>query len=403
MHLLRILATAAAVFHSCQASPITTADIAGKKTFTLHQVLNTSAISKTPAQKLLFAYQKFSKVGAVAPAPVRKAANLPNFTTVSTSPEPNDVSYLCPVNVGGRILNLNFDTGSADLWVFSSLQPSAQRSGHAYYNVNSANIKSGYTWDIEYGDGTGASGKVYADKVIVGAMTATSQAVEAATSVSDGFVADIDSDGILGLAFSTVNTVTPAAQSNFFDTIKSQLAKPLFTADLKKGTVGSYSFGFVDPTKYIGGITYVNVNLGRGFWEFSAGGYAIGSAASISKTYTCIADTGTSLMLLPSDIVSAYYKKVNGAVYSSYQGGWVFPCRTTLPSWTAVIGGQKFTVPGSYMNYAFLSDTLCFGGMQANTGIGFSILGDVFLKSQFVVFSQVNAKQPQLGFASKRL
>jgi len=115
-----------------------------------------------------------------------------------------------------------------------------------------------------------------------------------------------------------------------------------------------------------------------------------------------VADTGTSLLLLPSDIVNAYYKQVKGAVYSNYQGGWVFSCNTKLPIFTAIIGGKPFVVPGSYMNYANLGSNMCFGGMQADTGIGFSILGDVFLKSQFVVFSQAAAK-PQIGFAAKKL
>ncbi|CAD0019363.1 unnamed protein product [Aureobasidium pullulans] len=402
MQLLQILATATALHSLCEAVPLTTADVKDKKTFTLEQVLNTSSIIRTPAQKLLHVYAKYAKAGASAPVAVRKAAASATVATVAASPEAYDVSYLCPVTVGGKTLNLNFDTGSADLWVYSNLQPSSQRSGHAIYTVNNAKLMDGYTWDIEYGDGSGASGKVFADKVVVGSATATSQAVEAATSVSDGFVSDTNSDGILGLAFSSVNTVMPYSQNNFFDTVKSQLAKAVFTADLKKGAPGSYDFGYIDTAKYTGSITYVNLNSNGGFWQFSAGGYAVNSGAKVTKAYNCIADTGTSLMLLPDFIVNAYYKSVKSAVYSDYQGGWVFPCNTNLPSWSAIIGGNKFTVPGSYLNYANLGSNMCFGGMQSNSGIGFSILGDVFLKSQFVVFSQMTAK-PQVGFAAKKL
>jgi Eukaryotic aspartyl protease len=43
----------------------------------------------------------------------------------------------------------------------------------------------------------------------------------------------------------------------------------------------------------------------------------------------------------------------------------------------------------------------CFGGLQSNTGIGLSIYGDIFIKSQFVVFD--GSASPRLGVAPKSL
>lgn len=82
---------------------------------------------------------------------------------------------------------------------------------------------------------------MYADKVVVGGVTATSQAVEAATSVSSAFSSDTDNDGLLGLAFSTINTVSPKSQTTWFDTVASSLAEKLFAVTLKKGEAGSKS------------------------------------------------------------------------------------------------------------------------------------------------------------------
>jgi hypothetical protein len=76
-----------------------------------------------------------------------------------------------------------------------------------------------------------------------GPVTATSQAVEAATSVSSQFVSDTQNDGLVGLSFSSINTVTPKPATTFFDTVKGSLAQALFAADLKKGQAGSYDFG----------------------------------------------------------------------------------------------------------------------------------------------------------------
>jgi len=118
----------------------------------------------------------------------------------------------------------------------------------------------------------------------------------------------------------------------------------------------------------------------------------------VSSSIDAIADTGTTLLYLPAAAVKAYYAKVSGASNSAAAGGYIFPCSATLPSITLGIGSYKAVVPGSYINYAPYSGSSCFGGIQSNTGIGFSIYGDIFLKSQFVVF---NGNVPELGFAAK--
>lgn len=73
---------------------------------------------------------------------------------------------------------------------------------------------------------------MYTDKVTVGGLTVASQAVEVAQKVSSSFTADSTIDGLLGLAFSTLNTVSPTPQKTFFDNAKASLDSPVFTADL---------------------------------------------------------------------------------------------------------------------------------------------------------------------------
>lgn len=132
-------------------------------------------------------------------------------------------------------------------WVFSSELAANSKAGHSVYTPGGSSTPlSGATWSISYGDGSGASGNVFMDTVKVGATTATSQAVEAAQSISAQFQQDTDNDGLLGLAFSQLNTVRPNAQKTFFDSVKGSLAAPIFTADLKKGQPGSYDFGYID-------------------------------------------------------------------------------------------------------------------------------------------------------------
>lgn len=255
---------------------------------------------------------------------------------------------------------------------------------------------------MSYGDGSvGASGVVYADKVVVGPVTATSQAVEAATQVSAEFTEDTNTDGLLGLAFSNINQVRPTPQTTFFDSVKSTLSQKLFAVNLKKGAAGSFDFGFINAAKYTGAITYVPVASSSGFWQFTAGTYSVGSSTySSSNIGTAVADTGTTLLMLPSAIVKAYYAKVSGSSYSNDDGGYIFPCSASLPAFNVNIGGRSFAVPGSYINFAPIGDTQCYGGIQPNDGLQFSIFGGVFLKSVYAIFDQTQSTA-RLGFAKQ--
>ncbi|KAL8641185.1 MAG: hypothetical protein Q9228_001981 [Teloschistes exilis] len=326
---------------------------------------------KSGPAKMLSTYAKYN---ATAPQDVINAAQA-NDGSVTTTPEQYDTEYLTPVTIGGQTLNLDFDTGSSD---FLS-------NGHSIYNpaLSPTSMKlPGYTWKISYGDGSGANGDVYTDVVKVGSTTVSGQAVELAQQISTQFANDIDNDGLLGLAFDSINTVQPVKQKTFFSNAKASLSAPLFTANLKKGQPGTYTFGYIDAAQHSGGITYVPVNTANGFWEFTSNGYAVGSGAFVSSSIDSIADTGTTLLYLPSSVVTAYYSKVSGA------------------SLTLGIGSYKAVVPGSYIKFAPVTSTTCFGGIQSNTGIGFTIFGDIFLKSQFVVFQ---ASPLQLGFGPKTL
>ncbi|KAF2204920.1 Asp-domain-containing protein [Delitschia confertaspora ATCC 74209] len=397
MHHFTTVAAFVAFLGLVGASPVELTE--RKPTFSIHQVEHKRFAKNGPAAMV----KTLRKYGKEVPQHVISAAAAGPTGSVSARPaDAYDSEYLCPVSVGGSTLNLDFDTGSADLWVYSSLQPTAQRSGHDIYTVDPTKKVSGSTWKISYGDGSGAGGTVYADKVVVGGVTATSQAVEAATSVSAQFQDDTDNDGLLGLAFSSINTVSPNPAKTFFDNVRTSLAAPLFAVTLKYHAAGTYDFGYIDTAKYTGSITYVNVKTTNGFWEFTSTGYAVGSGSTVSTSIDAIADTGTTLLYLPTAVVKAYYAKVTGSSNSASYGGYVFPCSATLPDFTAIIGGSRQTVPGKYINYAPVTDgsSTCFGGIQDNTGIGFSIFGDIFLKSKYVVHEN-RGSTPRLGFAQQ--
>ena len=289
-------------------------------------------------------------------------------------------------------------------WVFSTETPSNEVNGHDTYDPSKSTTSKkidGATWSITYGDQSSSSGDVYTDTVTVGQTSFAGQAVESATEVSAQFQNDAGNDGLLGLAFDTLNTVKPTAQKTFFSNVADSLSAPLFTVDLKKGAPGTFDFGYVDDSKHTGDVAYVDVDNSQGFWGFTASGYAVGDGQVGGDSIAAIADTGTTLLYLPDNIVSDYYGQVDGAQNDQQQGGYTYPCDATLPDISFGIGSYTAVVPGSYVNYAPTDDSgsTCFGGIQSASGIGFNIFGDIFLKSQFVVFQ--GGDSPQLGFAAK--
>lgn len=98
---------------------------------------------------------------------------------------------------------LDFDTGSSDLWVWSTELPKADTSsaaGHTIFNSAKSTTfkKTNSTWKISYGDSSSASGTVGTDVVSVGGLKITGQAVELANNISSQFQQDT-ADGLLGL------------------------------------------------------------------------------------------------------------------------------------------------------------------------------------------------------------
>ena len=515
-------------------------------------VKRNTVYKKHPAVAMAKVYAKYGKemptrlrtIVSNHRAGVGMASTTKRSTTegsVSTTPEQYDTEYLANIQIGTppQTLPMDFDTGSSDLWVFSSETSSQSVSGQAIYSPGKSSTSSkmdGSSWKISYGDGSSSSGNVYKDLVTIGNLSVQSQAVETATQVSSEFTADSAMSGLVGLAFSSINTVSPKAQNTFFDNAMPKLSQPVFTADLKHDAEGSYNFGYIDSAAFTGEMFYVDLFNSSadysGFWSFQSTGYAVGdgSATSSSGTgstgtgstgtgstgstgsgtgtssgssssptggfggfggdgssssglggdsgfgdlgdlfdtlsqetpasssdsssvwvgwfnklvrrdnkaqqqprpapaarsapptrqhapitaggstkravsltsasITGIADTGTTLLMLPEAVVTAYYSQVDGAQDSEQEGGYVFSCDATLPDFTFAVGDGQITVPGKFINWAPVdtSNQTCYGGLQSDADIGISIFGDIALKAAFVVFDGGNKR---LGWAAK--
>lgn len=290
----------------------------------------------------------------------KAAAN--NTGIVTATPEQNDVEYLSPVNIGGQTLNLDFDSGSSDLWCFSTQLSAAATTGHTTFDPTKSKtfaLMRGASFRISYGDGSGAAGNVGMDVVSVGGATVQKQAVELATAVSKSFVQDTNNNGLLGLAFSKLNTIQPQPQKTFFDNVMNSLAEPLFTADLRPAATGAYEFGRVDTSKFTGPMTWVPVNSAKGFWQFTSESFAVGTGApqASTKGAQAIADTGTTLILADPKVAEGYYSQIEGAKNDQQAGGFTVPCNAQLPDLMLDVGGTMAKVKGKDINFAPVDQT----------------------------------------------
>ncbi|KAG4429571.1 hypothetical protein IFR05_014946 [Cadophora sp. M221] len=362
-----------------------------------------------------------SKIGGKSATPrtlVKKLGDSSSQTgEVPAEDQQNDALYLCPVKIGtpAQTLMLDFDTGSADLWVWSTQLPataqtSGKKAGHVIYDAaKSSTFKSssGSTWRISYGDSSSASGTVGTDNVVLGNLTIKGQSIELAKKISAQFASGVG-DGLLGLAFGAINTVEPKAVKTPVENMIAQKdileSAELFTAKLgswrdanepDKGE-GFYTFGYIDkPTVAASGqeIYYTPVDSSQGFWTVDSASTVVNGKAVTQDGNTAIMDTGTTLALVSDAVCEAVYGAIEGAKYDKQNQGWVYPSDITvdqLPDVTIAIGDKQFVIQKEDLGFADVGNGTVYGGIQSRGDMTFDILGDTVLKGIYAIFDQGN-------------
>lgn len=109
MHSFVTLLTTTALVSLAVAKPVPVELPRQTKTFSLVQSVAKPFQAGPVALKKVLQKYKVSVPGNIAAAA--------ETGSVTASPEQYDAVYLCPVTIGGQTLNLDFDTGSADLYV----------------------------------------------------------------------------------------------------------------------------------------------------------------------------------------------------------------------------------------------------------------------------------------------
>ncbi|KAK4219572.1 hypothetical protein QBC37DRAFT_477657 [Rhypophila decipiens] len=377
--------------------------------------------TETPTDKGVIAAHRHL-VGRPSPmATLVKRLSDKKTAPVSAEDQQNDMMYLCEISIGTppqKVL-MDFDTGSSDLWVRSS--------GHKWYEF--ANLKPGHShgafnpkksstfklsedkaWQIQYGDGSTASGNVGTDNVTIGGMTIRDQSIEVASKLSDQFKKGVQ-DGLLGLAFQKINTITtdgkPDPQPTPVDNMIKQHDIPknseLFTVAFwssrdEEHDKSFYTFGWIDHdlVKKSGEeIAWADIDNSEGFWTFKSESVTIAGETLDLSGNTAIADTGTTLALVSDKVCEALYNKIKGSEYSSEYQGYLIPDDIKdedLPKFTVAVGDKQFMIQKEDLLFAPAGKGKCYGGVQSRGSLTFDILGDTFLKSVYAIFDQGHSR-----------
>ncbi|KAL3146574.1 hypothetical protein ABBQ32_000814 [Trebouxia sp. C0010 RCD-2024] len=204
-----------------------------------------------------------------------------------------------------------FDTGSSNLWV-----PSSQCSWfsiacdlhHKYYAANSATYtKNNTKFAIQYGSGS-LSGFLSSDILTFGSLEVQHQTFAEATKEPGLAFVAAKFDGILGLGFPEI-AVTGAVPP-FNNMIDQGLVKdPVFSFWLNRNVEGrqggELTLGGVDPAHFKGEHVWAPVTR-RGYWQIEMDAVKVPGASSACRDgCKAIADSGTSLLVGPSEEVAA--------------------------------------------------------------------------------------------------
>jgi hypothetical protein len=210
-------------------------------------------------------------------------------------------------------------------------------------------------------------------------------------------------DGLLGLAFSNINTVKPEAVAMSVENMISQADIPksaeLFTAKLgswrdtdepDKGE-SFYTFGYVDQDTVKAAeseIYYTPVDNSQGFWMFDSASATVNGKSVARAGNKAIADTGTTLALVDDETCQAIYDAIPGAKYDNASQGWIFPSNTPadeLPVVSFAVGDKQFVVQKEDLGFAEAKSGYVYGGIQSRGTMTMDILGDTFLKAIYAV------------------
>jgi len=321
-----------------------------------------------------------------------------------------DAVYYGTIQIGtpGQSTTVQIDTGSSDLVV-----PTAQCVGDCAppllsLTSSSTFVASSTPFTIQYGDGSGATGSLATDNVVVAGLGVAGQTFAAVTYETQGFSGP--QAGIMGFGFPA--DADSKATPWIWNLVSSgQLWSNVFSIYLARNnaTGSELCVGCINTDKATANITYFPLDTTatsgvQVLWTVASGGFSY-NGASKTPGFTAIIDSGTTLIVSQPEISSALFAALPGfqTLVNYDETYYTAPCSSfnaSVGEIGVVIGSQVLAMNVADLMYGTLSNdaSTCVAAIVgADTGLpGSVILGDSFMKSWYTVFDMQNS---QVGFA----
>ncbi|CAI2372525.1 unnamed protein product [Moneuplotes crassus] len=305
-----------------------------------------------------------------------------------------DTQYVAEVTVGNPPQSFMVvpDTGSSDLWIYSSsCYFSLSCYLHNYYKHKRSDTfhKNGKKFYLGYGSGS-ASGHWSNDEVNFAGLTAEDFRFGEVTSVKGISFIMGHLDGILGLAFNTIST------DNF----------PVFfeAADLEDRSF-SFKLGHTDEESFLvapgvdedlftGELQYHNV-IEEKYWSLNMTDIKVGgNSIEGAEGYKGVIDSGTSLIVGDQKLIDPILAQIGDIDQT---------CKDLSghPDITITFDSVEYTLtPEDYIVRvkSFLGEACVCGFMSAKfaTNFPYLIIGDVLMRKYYTHF---NMNDKTVGFA----
>jgi len=284
------------------------------------------------------------------------------------------LGYIGQINIGSnkQPFNVLFDSGSCQTWI-----QNYDGTGSTSY-VDKNQKASTLTYD----DGTVVQGKYVSDSLSIGNLTVPSFALEIATSVSS--TVGSNTNGLVGLCHSTNGT--------FMDeVVRLGLVKEKYFAYSISQNMNSaeIQIGSLDNTKYTGSLLSLSVSPSSIYWASQITGMETTNSEFSWKGngMNVIFDTGTSMLVMPSDMSRTLNKLFNFS--SNEMGVYVGNCPSSYPA-TIEFAFGTVTLTMQMKNLIFADQNgACYSGIMDGDG-NTIIFGNAVLRNFYTVFNGGN-------------